>query len=71
MSTREKIDRLLDKVPAYKMNCILAYIQGVADDEAEDDRICEQMYEDYLNDPDPEKAETVPLEACLKDWGIE
>lgn len=70
MSTREQIDLLLDKVPAYRMNCILAYIQGVTDDEAEDDRICEQMYQDYLNDPDPEKDELVSEEEAARMLGI-
>lgn len=33
-----------------------------AERELEDDRYCEQLVEDYLNDPDPEKHTTVTLE---------
>ncbi|MCD7756838.1 MAG: hypothetical protein LUH45_01510 [Clostridiales bacterium] len=37
MSNREKIISLLDSVPEYKLGYVLAYVQGLIADEAEDD----------------------------------
>lgn len=58
MSDKEKIVQLLDSVPAYKLGCILAYVQGITADEEADDLCCQKTYTDYLNDPDPE---SIPL----------
>lgn len=55
MSNRERIIQLLDDIPDYKIGYVLAYIQGIAADEEADDLFCEQLYQDYLDDPDPEK----------------
>ena len=72
MSEREQAKQIIDKLPDYKISNILLFLQGVAfDDEMEDDLYCEKLYQDYLNDPDPEKDEGVPLEECMKEWGIE
>lgn len=71
MSDKEKIISLLDSVPEYKIGYILAYIQGITADEELDDAFCEQLYENYKNDPDPEKEQTFSLEACKKEWGLE
>ncbi len=72
MSERDQAKQIIDKLPDYKISNILLFLQGVAfDDEMEDDLYCEKLYQDYLNDPDPEKDEGVPLEECMKEWGIE
>lgn len=34
------------------------------DDEEIDDIFCKKIYEDYLNNPDPEKDKTYTLEEC-------
>lgn len=52
MSDKERIVQLLDDVPAYKLGYILAYVQGLTADEDADDVYCEQLYEQYLHDPD-------------------
>ncbi len=70
MSEKEQIIKLLDIVPGYKIRYVLAYIQGITADEAADDEFCEQLYQDYLNDPDPDKDEGFTLEDCKKEWGI-
>lgn len=70
MSNREKIIALLDEVPDYKMGYVLAYIQGITADEEADDAFCQRMWENYQNDPDPEKDEYVTLEECEKEWGL-
>ena len=34
-----------------------------------DAAFCEQLYQDYLNDQDPDKDEGTPLEDCKREWG--
>lgn len=70
MSNKERIVELLDSIPDYKMGYVLAYVQGVAADEEADDIFCRRMAESYENAPDEDK-ENVPLEECLKEWGLD
>ena len=69
MSTREMIDALLDSVPEHKMGYVLAYLQGLTADEEADNAYCEQLYQDYLNDPD--KHQTISLEELCEREGVE
>ena len=69
MSTREMIDALLDSVPEHKMGYVLAYLQGLTADEEADNAYCEQLYQDYLNDPD--KHQTISLEELCKREDVE
>lgn len=71
MSNRELCAQLLNTVPDYKIGYVLAYLQGITADETEDDAFCEKMYQDYLNDPDPEKSKGYSLSDCKKEWGIQ
>ncbi len=71
MSSKEIIIQLLDKIPEHKIGYVLAYIQGITADEEADDIFCEKMYQNYLNNPDPEKDKTYTLEECKKEWGID
>ncbi len=71
MSNKERIIKLLDVVPDYKMGYVLAYVQGIAADEEADDLFCQRMIENYENDPDPEKDEAYSLEECMKAWGLD
>jgi hypothetical protein len=70
MSNKERAIELLNQVPDYKMGYVLAYIQGITADEEADDIFCERMVENYKNAPDEDK-EGIPLEECLKIWGLE
>ena len=70
MSNRELCVKLLDNVPEYKIGYVLAYMQGITADEEADDIFCQRMVENYENSPDDEK-ESVPLEECLKEWGLD
>lgn len=70
MSNKERAIELLDQVPDYKMGYVLAYIQGITADEEADDLFCQRMIENYENAPDEDK-ENIPLEDCLKMWGLE
>lgn len=69
MSNKERIVELLGSIPNYKMGYILAYVQGIAADEEADDIFCQRMLENYENAPDEDK-ENIPLEECLKEWGL-
>lgn len=71
MSNKEKIIELLNSVPDYKMGYVLAYVQGIIADEEADDLFCEKLYQDYLNDSDPEKDEGITLEELVESEGIE
>ena len=41
------------------------------DDDIEDDLFCQKMYEDYLNNSDPEKHETITIEELAAREGID
>ncbi len=68
MSNKEKIIALLDNVPEHKIGYVLAYVQGLTVDETEDDAFCEQLRQQYENDPD--KGETMTEEELCRELGI-
>lgn len=70
MSDREKVIQLLDKVPDYKIGYVLAYVQGITADEEADDKYCESLLQDYLNDTDPNKHDSISIEEFAKQEGI-
>jgi len=70
MTNREKIISLLDSVPDYKMGYILAYIQGIIADEESDDIFCQRIIENYENNPDPHKHDTITIEELAEREGI-
>lgn len=70
MSNKERIVELLDSIPDYKMGYVLAYVQGVAADEEADDIFCQRMIENYENAPDEDK-ESITLDECLREWGLD
>ena len=72
MSEREQVVQIVNRLPDYKIRQVLIFLQGVMfDDEMEDDYFCEQLYQKYLDDPDPEKHQTVTLEELAAQEGIE
>ena len=69
MSTREKCDLILDTLPEFQLELVLAYIQGLtASTAASDDAYCEALYQKYLDDPDKENF--VPEEELCKELGL-
>lgn len=71
MSEREQAKQIIDQLPEYKIRDILIFLRGMAfDDEIEDDLYCERLVENYINDPDPSKHETITLEELAKRNGI-
>lgn len=72
MTERERIKKIIDELPEYKIGNILLFLQGVQfDDEMEDDIYCEKLVDNYMNNDDPEKHETITLEELAKREGIE
>lgn len=72
MSEREQAKQIIDRLPDYKISTLLMFLRGMAfDDELEDDLYCEKLVEDYLNDPDPHKHDTITLEELMQREGID
>ena len=69
MSERERVAQMLNDIPEYKLGYVLAYLQGLMADEAEDDAFCERLYQDYLNDPD--KGDFISIEEAAKMCGVD
>ncbi len=71
MSEKERAKQIIDRLPDYKMPNLLLFLQGMQfDDDIDDELFCQKMYEDYLNDPDPEKHETITIEELAAREGI-
>ena len=71
MSEREQAKQIIDSLPEYKIGNILLFLKGVQfGDDMEDDLYCEKLVQDYMDNPDPEKTETVTLEELAKREGI-
>ena len=71
ISEREQAKQIIDNLPEYKIGNILLFLKGVQfDDDMEDDLYCEKLVQDYMNNPDPGKAETITLEELAKREGI-
>ena len=68
MSERELCAQLLSYVPDFKLRYVLAYLQGLTADEMDDDAFCEQIYQEYLADPD--KGQAVSLEDAAAHLGV-
>lgn len=68
MSEKEKLLELIDNVPDYKLGYIIAYVQGITADDQKDDDFCDELYNEYLSDP--EKDVSYSLEDCAKEWGL-
>ena len=72
MSEREQAKQIIDQLPEYKISGLLMFLQGMKfDDEMEDDLYCQKLYQEYLDDPDPEKHEVISLEELCRQEGIE
>jgi len=45
-------------------------VQGITADEEADDRFCESLLQDYLNDKDSDKHDSMSMEEFAKQEGI-
>ena len=72
MSEREQAKQIIDQLPEYKISNLLLFLRGMLfDDEIEDDLYCERLVEDYLNDTNPDKHDTITLEELAKREGVD
>lgn len=72
MSEREQAKQIIDQLPEYKISNLLLFLRGMLfDDEIEDDLYCERLVADYLNDPSPDKHNTITLEELARREGVE
>ena len=69
MSNRELAMQLIDNLPEYKLGYVVAYLQGINADEADDDRFCDQLLESYENSND--KGDFVSFEEAVKMCGVD
>ncbi len=69
MSNKELCLKLMESLPESKLGYVLAYIQGLLADEADDAAFCEALYQQYEADPD--KGQPVSLEEAAKQLGVE
>lgn len=71
MSTKEMTMTMLDthELSEEAMTSIYNFVRFMVD-EAEDDAFCAKMYQDYLDDPDPHKHDSVTLEEAMEMCGI-
>jgi len=76
MSNREMCISILDNFGEEQLSSVAAILKSIKDtydkalEEALDDAFCEKLYQDYLDDPDPEKDETMTLEDFADSLGI-
>ena len=73
MSTKEQIYNIIDSFSDEQLTQVYTMIVSVKkmlDNEAADDMFCRKLYNDYLNDTDPDKNETIPLNKLADELGI-
>ena len=73
MSNKEMCIALINDIDEDKLANVAVMLQSVKDmlDESLDDAYCLTLYEDYLNDSDPNKHETTSLRDLAKELQIE
>ena len=73
MSNKEMAISIIDSLPESQLGYVVSMLESFrnAIDEAADDAFCEQLYNDYLNDPDTEKDEGVTIESLAESLGIQ
>lgn len=72
MSNKEKCLQLINTFDEQQLSTIASMIESfkAAIEEAADDAFCNQLYQNYLDDPDPHKHDTVSFDEALKECGL-
>lgn len=68
MSSKELAIKLINEAPESKIECIIAFIQGLIADENEDENYCQNLVNEYLSSED--KGEMVSFEEAAKICGV-
>ena len=73
MSNRELCLELINGFEEEQLKNIVVLLQSVKNliSESDEESYCLQLLEDYENDPDPSKEESVSLEDFAKELGID
>ena len=73
MSTKEKIYSMIDTFDEKQLQQVLAMLEGVRKliDDTADDAFCLRLAEDYENNSDADKHETVSLEQLAEELGVD
>jgi hypothetical protein len=71
MTNRDLCIALINDFEEEKLANIAKMLQSIKEmlDESLDDAYCLKLYEDYLNDPDPEKQDAISLQDYTKELG--
>jgi len=76
MSNREECISILDGFGDEQLGSVVTMLKGMKDmldnalEEARDEAFCQKLYQDYLDDPDPEKDDEMSLEDFAESLGI-
>jgi hypothetical protein len=72
MSNRDLCITLINGIEEEKLANVAVMLQSIKNmiDESIDDVYCARLYEDYLNDPDPQKHKSISLEDYAKELGV-
>ena len=76
MSNREVCISILDSLGEEQLGSVASMLKSVKDafdsalEEALDEAFCQKLYQDYLDDPDPEKDDEMSLEDFADSLGI-
>ena len=72
MSTRERCNQVIDSLPEEYLAYALLLLEKIQREKeaAEDDAFCIAMNEAFLEDPDPDKWESTPIEELAAQLGI-
>lgn len=74
MSTKEKIYNLIELANADELELVCQILEKFASidmNDVEDDKFCNALYNEYLNDADPTKEESITLEELAGELGID
>ena len=73
MSNRELCISLINDIEEDRLVSVAAVLQNIKDiiDESLDDAYCLQLYQSYLDDPDPNKSDGTLLEDFARELGVE
>lgn len=73
MSAKEIIYSMIDEFSEEQLVqvcALLASVKKMLNEEAQDDEYCRKMLDDYRNDSDPHKHDSVTLDEFAKELGI-
>ncbi len=72
MSTKEKVYNIIESFDDEQLEQVLNMLNSIKNlIDCEDDKYCEKLLENYINDKSPDKHETVTIEELADELGID